>query len=75
MRTVIPKVKLKRDQKVLQISPFRDFLKSLNHQSVPFRSSPPAPGVRPVHSEQAGQSSGVPLRQLNGAGAPPASAV
>ena len=56
-------------------SDFVTFLQSVNQQPVPFLSSAPAPGVRPVHPEQAGQSSGVPLQPHNGAGAPPASAV
>lgn len=54
---------------------FLTSLESINHPAAPFPSSPPAPGVHPVPPEQAGQSSGLPLQQLTGAGAPPAPAL
>lgn len=74
-RTATPRAKLKRDQRVSQrIPPILLFPCCHNHPTVPVLSPPPAPGVSPVHPEQAWQSPGVPLQPLAGAGAPPAAA-
>lgn len=76
-RTATPRAKLKRDQKVSQrIFPAIFLLLSCchNHQTVPSLSPTSAPGVSPVHPEQAWQSPGVPLQHLAGAGPPPAAA-
>lgn len=65
MRTVTPRVRSKRGQKVNHHDRFAHivaYFEDPNHQ-LPLLSPPSAPGVGPIHPEQAGQSSGVPPKQ------------